>query len=245
LGRYIVDGTSILEGKRYKEAPGIGSSPIIIIHDNHFSTLSNNTHSIIYTPKSFIKRNSFTIPTMQLKTLLSHLALAALSTHASAECQLSNSVGDKAGTIETNDKLCKPQGEGDWTMSFSVTQIGFPTFSGGNAFAGLSGQKGWAIYDNTCALKGVYGPSGNQCDTPFVIEENFLTQVLSITGFTALVGQASFGFKYGDGYYVTKNNHCGCVNDPDGLRGQSFCKCAFPVDGHFKGDNKRAIEFEA
>ena len=180
---------------------------------------------------------------MQLKKTLLQLALASLFTHAVADCQLKNEVGSEDGKIETNDKLCVPQGEGDWTFAMEVSLTGVPVPDGDNAFAGMVGNYGFAIYDNTCALRGKYDPSnnGNDCGTPFTIMENFLQYVLTVKSLMANVGGSFFSFKYGDGLFSINNNHCDCVSEPQGLRGLDFCKCAFPIDGK----TKRALEFKA
>ena len=182
---------------------------------------------------------------MQIKAFLLQITFASVLTRVSADCQLSNK-GEEAGTVETNESLCKPQGEGDWTFAMAVSQTGFPVFNGGSAFAGMVGNFGFAIYDHTCTLKSNYDPGeeGNDCGTPYVIKENFLDWVIDVTSVMASVGDSDFVFYYGNGKYSIGNNHCGCSNEPDGLQGYTYCKCAFPVNGR-PSSQKREIEFKA
>ena len=164
-----------------------------------------------------------------LTTLAATLALLNLAT---ADCQLQNGVNpDDPPTIETRQELCLPQGEGAWTFSLTNSQISFPTFDGDNALAGVAGSYTWLMYDNTCTLRGAYGSGDNDCGTPFVIMENFLPYVLSITDVSLFLGGEWYAFLYGDGLYEINENHCLCQDMSDGLRGATGCRCAFPVDG--------------
>ncbi|WPG98190.1 Hypothetical protein R9X50_00097600 [Acrodontium crateriforme] len=171
-------------------------------------------------------------------------ATAGLLTLASATCQLSNAYtgGDIPDTYKS-DKLCLPQGEGDWTFSLYTSAVDVPTFNGGNPNAGYAGGFTYLMYDNACNLRGLYGPSGNNCGIPFVIEENYLAQVLTITSENTGVGGAYFSFDYGNGEFSINNNQCGCQDMSSGLQGAQGCKCAFPVSGVLS--KKRSIEFEA
>lgn len=91
---------------------------------------------------------------------------------------------------------------------------------------------------NTNSVISQYESPG--CGTPFTIEENFLSDVLTVTSVDEDVGSAYFSFNYGDGKYSIRNNHCGCQGDSSGIVGADACKCAFPVDGIFAGKAKRA-----
>ena len=88
------------------------------------------------------------------------------------------------------------------------------------------------IYDNSCNLKGIYGPGTSQCGVPWEIEESFLPFVLSITVVSMDVGDPFFEFLYGDGKYSVRNNQCGCADGPGQFNDKiKDCKCAFPVNG--------------
>ena len=155
----------------------------------------------------------------------------AMSGLVAADCQLSNSLTPATTGVETRTALCLPQGAGSWTFSLDTSEVNVPTFNGGAPFGGLAGNVAYTIYDNTCTIQGVYGPSGNDCGTPYVIEENFLADVLTVTSINTDVGGASFTFTYGDGQYSIGNNGCTCGDLSSGLEGETGCKCAFPVDG--------------
>lgn len=166
--------------------------------------------------------------------LMNMINLAALSTMlglASASCQLSNSLATAETSPETRTQLCVPQGEGSWTFAMDTSLVDVPTFDGGAPYAGISGNVAYIIYDNTCVPRGVYGPSGNDCGVPYVIEENFLADVLTVTSINTTPGGARFTFAYGDGKYSIGNNGCACGDLSSGLEAESGCKCAFPVDG--------------
>lgn len=204
---------------------------------------SSVLHSILF-PSNLQRK----IAIMQLKSILFNVALSSFLSAASADCQLSNSIinTDKFNKHSDDEKLCLSQGEGTWTFSMEISEVNFPSFDADNPFAGFVSNKGFAIYDHTCALKGSYDPGndGNDCGTPYIIMENFLTQVLTITGVNFDAANGKFSFDYGDGTYVIDNNGCDCVDASDGLRAAAKCKCAFPLDGTFDG-KRRSIEFKA
>lgn len=175
---------------------------------------------------------------MKLKRSLAWALLSSLPATITADCQLKNTAvtDGKSGTVETNWDLCKPQGEGDWTFSMILSDRDFPTFSSGSPWAGYTSSAAFAIYDNTCALRGSYNPDqDNECGVPYVIEENFLTQVLGVQSVNFSPAAGYFSFTYGDGLYSIRNNQCGCASEPDGLVQVTYCKCGFPVNGHFNG----------
>jgi hypothetical protein len=126
-------------------------------------------------------------------------------------------------------------------MSVNLACVPSPSMDAGQDTAGCAGGGGFAIYDESCNVRGSYGIP--DCGTPFIIEENFLADVLTVTTVNMDVGDPYFSFLYGDGQYSINNNHCVCVDDGGGLEAIVACRCAFPVDGHFTG--KRAIEFKA
>lgn len=150
---------------------------------------------------------------------------------ASAACQLGNQIQSPAPDIYNSDKLCLPQGEGDWTFSLYASAVEVPTFNSGAPNAGYTSSYIYLIYDNTCTLRGAYAPEGNDCGIPFTIEENFLQQVLTIKSQYTDPAGASFSFVYGNGEFTTNNNQCGCSDMSSGLQSETGCKCAFPVSG--------------
>lgn len=100
-------------------------------------------------------------------------------------------------------------------------------------FAGCAGASLFYIFDEGCNIRGSY--SVPDCGAPFIIEENFLADVLTVTSINLDLGGGYFSFLYGDGKYSINNNHCGCQDNSSGLTGGQACKCAFPVDGTFDG----------
>ncbi|KAF2122655.1 hypothetical protein BDV96DRAFT_593170 [Lophiotrema nucula] len=185
---------------------------------------------------------------MHFNSFLLQAAFASILSHVSADCQLSNKVWDEgnSGQVETDPKICQTMGEGHWTFAMVVSETGVPVFNGDDAMAGITGNYGFAIYDNTCALRGSYDPSDDSnCGTPFVIMENFLSAVLTVTRISTTLGDAYFQFAYGNGLFSINNNHCDCVEAGSGLTGYDYCGCAFPVNGDATGWSKREIEFKA
>ncbi|KAF2259528.1 hypothetical protein CC78DRAFT_536987 [Lojkania enalia] len=181
---------------------------------------------------------------MQFKSLLLQVALASVLSQATAECQLGNKAENDAGKKETDEKLCKSQGEGDWTFSMHTHAVSVPV-PGNNGYVGGAD---FYIFDNECKLRGKYDPGseGNDCGVPYIIKENFLDWVLSVTdvGGMSGSGEAYFSFKYGDGKFSINNNHCDCVDASHDVTAEQKCKCAFPVNGDSSNDpdyNKRSI----
>lgn len=161
--------------------------------------------------------------------------VAALAGSAAA-CNLANSMKTAPKTPETRKQLCIPQGEGDWTFSMDVGVTVLPDFSTENPLAGLVGSKFFVIYDNYCVPRGVYAPSGNECGKPYVIEDNFLPYVLTVTDISWDLGDPYFRFKYADGLYSINNNHCTCSSMSHGIKGEQGCRCAFPISGQHPAD---------
>jgi hypothetical protein len=144
-------------------------------------------------------------------------------------CQLSNSVKDQA--VETRWQYCTTQGADSWTFTMAIGAISVPTFDSSAPFAGYASDKSFLIYDNTCKLRGVYSPSGNNCGIDYIIEENWLKYVLSVTSVNFDVGGGRFKFLYANGQYSIGENHCTCQDVASGLKGAQACKCAFPING--------------
>lgn len=166
--------------------------------------------------------------------IASLLAITGLATTALADCLLENKVDVTDRDDYHEEELCTPQGEGDWTFSMYTSEVEVPTFNGGNPNAGYRSSKAFLIYDEGCELRGVYAP-GHDCGTPFVIQDFFLTQVLTIDKIN-FDADGYFRFEYGDGRFSIGNNGCECQDMVDGLRGAQGCKCAFPIDGTTDGD---------
>ncbi|KAI1100589.1 hypothetical protein F4804DRAFT_336115 [Jackrogersella minutella] len=84
---------------------------------------------------------------------------------AAATCQLSNQLNETILAPETKTELCESQGEGMWSLDLCHGH-----------------DNSFLIYDNACVPKDVYGPGneGNDCGTPYTIEENFLPFVLPV-----------------------------------------------------------------
>ncbi|OTB00461.1 hypothetical protein M426DRAFT_65802 [Hypoxylon sp. CI-4A] len=160
-------------------------------------------------------------------------ASLAMSSLVTADCQLGNQLSDSNPPPEPKAELCEPQGEGVWTFSMDVNELGVPTFDSEAIWAGLVSGSSFIIYDNTCTAKGVYDPGdeGNDCGTPYIIEENFLPFVLTIQQVNFDVGSPRFQFAYANGLYTIGNNHCTCQDVSHDLEAEQACKCAFPLQG--------------
>jgi hypothetical protein len=179
---------------------------------------------------SLVEINS-TLFVIMLRHIFALIAAFAMFSIAAANCQLGNSYTDADAGTESRSQLCVGQGPDSWTFAMDISQVSVPTFNGGSPLAGVSGNKAYLIYDNTCALRGVYAPSGNDCGTPYTIEENWLPFVLTVTSINTGVGSGYFSFNYGAGKYSINNNGCGCSDMSSGLEAEQGCKCAFPIAG--------------
>jgi hypothetical protein len=166
--------------------------------------------------------------------VLSLNVVAAMIGLASATCQMSNIVGTSDYYDPgPSDALCLNQGEGQWTFAMYVTLTVVPDLSGSAPLAGAAGGTEYFIYDNNCNIMSAYQQPS--CGIPWIIEENFLTDVLTITDVDEELGDAYYRFTYGNGAYSIDNNHCVCNGMSSGLTGEQGCRCAFPVDGIFTG----------
>ncbi|KAL2863195.1 uncharacterized protein BJX67DRAFT_364434 [Aspergillus lucknowensis] len=112
------------------------------------------------------------------------------------------------------------------------TMVGVPTFNGGQAFAGVVGNNAFILYDHTCTIRGVYDPhdDGN-CAIPYVIMENFLEYVLTVTEVNFDLGAGDFTFLYANGAYSIWENQHICTDISNGLQAVEACKAAFPLHG--------------
>lgn len=165
------------------------------------------------------------------RQILSLATAVALLGHASADCQLTNTLSAPETSPETRTQLCMPQGEGSWTFAMDISEVDVPTFNSGAEWAGLAGNNAYIIYDNNCVPYGVYGPDGNDCGTPYVIEDYFLPYVLTVQDIDTDVGGGYFKFAYANGLYTIGNNGCTCEDLSSGLEAEQGCKCAFPLEG--------------
>jgi hypothetical protein len=155
---------------------------------------------------------------------------------AAAQCQ-SVGVAGTSPDIQTDTGLCVPQGPGFWTFSMRTTLVCVPDLYN---LAGCEPTASMAIYDESCNFRSGY--SVPSCGTPFIIEENFLSDVLMMNTISTDPGDSSFDFNYGNGKFSTGNNGCACEKGDSGLELITRCKCAFPVNGVL---GKRSIRFEA
>lgn len=164
---------------------------------------------------------------------------------AFADCNLENKI-DPNDLPEVLDQLCLDQGEGDFTFAMDVSELDVPTFSSGAPWAGLVGNQAFMVYDNTCTLKGVYSPhQTNDCGIPYVIKEDFLPFVLTVTSVNFDVASPSYSFDYANGKFTIKNNGCVCNEVGSGLRVEQGCRCAFPIEGEPEKRDLLSIAFKA
>ncbi|KAL5334239.1 hypothetical protein BJX70DRAFT_402773 [Aspergillus crustosus] len=166
---------------------------------------------------------------MQLKLSLFSL-LAAVPALVSAECFLANQLGAGPHAPETREQLCKPQGAGDWTFSMRTSELVVPTFDSDYMWAGYVSGKNFIIYDNACIPRAKYGLDGN-CGTPYVIRENFLPYVITVTHVNWNSAGPYFKFNYGNGQFMINENQAVCRDIGGGLRVEKGCKTGFPLDG--------------
>ncbi|KAL4877552.1 hypothetical protein BJY04DRAFT_221923 [Aspergillus karnatakaensis] len=163
----------------------------------------------------------------KINTLLSLLAIPAL---ANAACQLSNGLGPGPHAPETRGQLCKPQGVGDWTFAMRTSELVVPTFDSDYMWEGYISGKNFIIYDHACVPRGKYS-IGDDCGIEYVIMENFLPYVLTVTSVNWSTGSPYFNFKYGNGRFMIGENQATCQNIGGGLRVEMGCKTGFPQDG--------------
>ncbi|KAI0202709.1 hypothetical protein F4808DRAFT_468335 [Astrocystis sublimbata] len=156
-----------------------------------------------------------------------------------ADCQLENLI-ESAKTPKLSDQLCLGQGQGSYTFSMHVTEIGEPTFSSSATRAGYVRREDFLIYDESCNLKGVYLPHPtNDCEAPYVIQENWLPYTLTVGNVDFRAGRPYFKFYYANGAYSIRNNHCVCNTIESDLPFEVGCRCAFPIEG--EGNSKSSL----
>ncbi|KAJ5739991.1 hypothetical protein N7533_012775 [Penicillium manginii] len=110
-----------------------------------------------------------------------------------------------------------------------ISQVSVPTFDGSNPFAGISGSKAFILYDDVCKRTGVYSPDeeGNDCGIPYVIEEEWLSDKLTVTNINWDVAAPYFKFKYADNEYQTGQDWNICSDISSGLRAEQACQATF------------------
>jgi hypothetical protein len=167
----------------------------------------------------------------QLLGLVSLLAVPSLV--QAGRCRLHNQIEDDEKGVETDDRLCKKQGEGDWSFTLDISEVGVPTFDGDNAFAGISGNYAFILYDNDCNRKGVYSPDdeGGDCGLDYQIVEDFLDWEIIITEVNFDVGRPDFTYLYGNGAYMIGENDDKCHDMSSGLYAHQGCRTHFPLNG--------------
>lgn len=163
------------------------------------------------------------------------VALVAAFKLTSADCPHNNNkiIPNQKDDYEVRNGpgFCKPQGKGDWTSTMDTSAIDFPTFDGEHPNASYVSRSRFIIYDNACNIRGVY-PLPESCPRPWVIEENFLPYVLTITKVRKGLGGGNFFvFYYANGRYQLGANQCVCNGVFQRLRGEEACPCAFPIHG--------------
>ncbi|KAF9888294.1 hypothetical protein FE257_008867 [Aspergillus nanangensis] len=164
---------------------------------------------------------------------LKFAALLAIAGLVSADCDLHNTMTEPTDEVETREALCKPQGADSWTFAMDVSEVAVPTFNGGNALAGVAGNRAFIVYDNYCVPKGIYSPDneGNDCGIPWWINDIGLPYDIKITSVNTDVGDGYFNFGYSDGAYMIGENGATCGDLSDGLEAEVGCKTGFPVNG--------------
>ncbi|KAL3496298.1 hypothetical protein BJX62DRAFT_118908 [Aspergillus germanicus] len=166
-------------------------------------------------------------------SILFALSLLAIPSLVRAECRLNNAIEDDEKTIEDREALCLGQGEDSWTFALQISEVSVPTFDGDNPFEGVAGHQAFIIYDNTCMRRGVYSPDneGNDCGLNYVIQEDWLPYIITVTRINWDVGSPYFYFTYANGAYMIGENGATCTDISSGLRAEQGCKSAFPING--------------
>lgn len=168
----------------------------------------------------------------QLAVISASLCLAA------ANCQLPS---DGTSAPASGSQLCVPEGEGTSTAAMYINDVEIPTGADDPNSGNVSSNES-IIYDNGCNVQGVYGTEPNSnCGTPFVIEENFLADDITITNVNLVAakgaGGADFEFLYGNGNFGsdeknTDKNNCACDDMSSGFEAAVGCRCVLPVYGN-------------
>jgi hypothetical protein len=161
--------------------------------------------------------------------ILTGLVLFAISAVVEADCKLNNQIKDIEKTSEDRSELCLAEGPNKWTFAMQISQVSVPTFDGSNPFAGISGSKAFILYDDVCKRTGVYSPDeeGNDCGIPYVIEEEWLSDKLTVTNINWDVAAPYFKFKYADNEYQTGQDWNICSDISSGLRAEQACQATF------------------
>ena len=118
-----------------------------------------------------------------------------------------------------------------------TSEVVFPTFDGDNMWAGRASTHDFILYDNNCVPQGVYSPEGNNCGTPYVIDDmKKLPYVITVksVNFDPSKSGAYFRISYANGDYMIRENHAICHDMNKGLRVEVGCRAAFPIHGEPK-----------
>ncbi|KAI9040310.1 uncharacterized protein KD926_008400 [Aspergillus affinis] len=161
--------------------------------------------------------------------ILAGLALLSIPALVRADCKLNNAIGDDEKTSEDRSELCLAEGPNRWTFALQISEVSVPTFDEDNPFGGLTGSKAFVLYDDVCNRVGVYSPNneGNDCGIPYTIEEEWLSDPLTVTKINFDVGKPFFKFSYADNEYQTGQDGNECSDISSGLRAEQACQATF------------------
>lgn len=195
--------------------------------DSLFKPVPRITITDINKNEATSNSSSQTTFAMKFNRSLAAAVLASLATSVAADCKMTNTDFDH--TLETNQAICSNWGNGYWTLTMIVSDRDFPTFNAGDPWAGYTSSSAFALYDNSCEYRGSYNPhqDGN-CGINYIIQEDFLTQTLTIDSVYFDPASPRFSFSYGGTEYSTNSNDCVCTGQLDGLVSTAYCRCGFP-----------------
>lgn len=162
----------------------------------------------------------------KLTTIAIALATAGLS---SATCVMNNAI-DGNGGHEDRSELCTPQAQGNYQLALDTSEVGVPTFDGDNAFAGVTGNYVFILFDSLCNRVGVYSPTqDNDCGVPYEID--YLISPITIDRVDFDVGSPYFRFQYNGQTYSVDDAKCGgCGDLSHDVYAEEACKCGFYAD---------------
>lgn len=155
------------------------------------------------------------------------LARALLFLGSAAACLLENEVEDLGdlNAEDIPDSQCTPSPDGGYTFALTATQVAVPTTAGGFA-AGISGSKGFTIFDSKCNAVGAFAPEGNNCGTPYEINY-FDGKPLVVDRIDWNAADPFFRFNF-DGQTFQPES-CTSTFTDGGLRPVTHCKVSFNV----------------
>lgn len=169
---------------------------------------------------------------MSLRSLLTTATLAFFAIQAAARCRLENKPGM---TPILAFQVCDPQDAGTYTFALEAFEL--------NGVLEDLDDQSFFIFDENCTIKGAFSPhQTNDCSSPYVIEENFLKYVLTVTSLNYGPVEPYFSFLYANKNFSIGDNGCGCEETGGGLEAVYGCKCVFPVNGFLQQAERRSIE---